>query len=177
MSIDSFFSIHPTGWSHTALSISLGWRTLYYKFKAQQNCTTSSCQAELAALAKGLQQSISLASTCWGILTSSVIFTSTVSKQPWSFLGIENVSVKLWEISLQYWSHHMTDYSRARKTMVWNPEAWGIFQEAKFEVSRCATMRFLSDTAPISLQTDTFDCGLREYLFQSRKEDLEFVCW
>ena len=103
------------------------------------------------------------------------IFTSTVSKQPRCFLGTENVSVKLCELSLQYWSHHMTDYSRARKTIVWNLEAWGFFQEAKFEVSRCATMRFLSDTAPIILQTDTSDYGLREYLFQSRKEDLEFV--
>ena len=60
-SIDSSFSVHPTGRSHTGVTVTLGRGVLYSKSTAQKINTTSSCQAEMVALAKGLQQSIFLA--------------------------------------------------------------------------------------------------------------------
>ena len=61
VSIDSSFAVHPTGRSHTGVTVTLGLGVLYSKSTAQKINTTSSCQAELVALAKGLQQSIFLA--------------------------------------------------------------------------------------------------------------------
>ena len=60
-SIDSSFAVHPTGRSHTGVTVTLGRGVLYSKSTAQKINTTSSCQAEMVALAKGLQQGIFLA--------------------------------------------------------------------------------------------------------------------
>ena len=62
VSIDSSFASHSlTGRSHTGVTLTMGRGSLYSKSTAQKINTTSSCQAELVALAKGLQQSIFLA--------------------------------------------------------------------------------------------------------------------
>ena len=37
----------------------------------------------------------------------------------------------------------------------------------KLQVSKCSTMYFLSDTAPITLHTDASDYGVGGYLFQT----------
>ena len=56
--IDASFAVHPDSKSHMGVCISLGTGCFYSKSTAQRINTTSSCQAELVALAKGLQQSI-----------------------------------------------------------------------------------------------------------------------
>ena len=56
--IDASFAVHSDYKSHTGICISLGVGVYYAKSTAQKINTTSSCQAEMVALAKGLQQSI-----------------------------------------------------------------------------------------------------------------------
>ena len=41
------------------------------------------------------------------------------------------------------------------------------FHEMKLQVSKCSTMHFMSDTAPIILCTDASDYGIGGYLFQT----------
>ena len=60
-SIDSSFNPISSGKSRSGVCISLGRGVLYSKSTMQKINTTSSCQAELVALAKSLQQSIFLA--------------------------------------------------------------------------------------------------------------------
>ena len=60
-SIDSSFNPISSGKSRSGVCISLGRGVLYSKSTMQKINTTSSCQAELVALAKCLQQSIFLA--------------------------------------------------------------------------------------------------------------------
>ena len=56
--VDASFAVHPDMKSHTGLCISLGTGIFYAKSTGQKINTTSSCQAELVAVAKGLQQAI-----------------------------------------------------------------------------------------------------------------------
>ena len=56
-SIDSSFNPISSGKSRSGVKISLGRGVIYSKSTVQKINTTSSCQAELVALAKGLQQS------------------------------------------------------------------------------------------------------------------------
>ena len=60
----------------------------------------------------------------------------------------------------------ISDYSKTRK-IIWNTEATNAFHEVKLQVSKCTTMHFLSDTAPITLHTDASDYGVGGYLFQT----------
>ena len=56
--IDASFAVHSDFKSHTGICISMGIGCLYVKSPDQVINTISSYQAELVALAKGLQQSI-----------------------------------------------------------------------------------------------------------------------
>ena len=46
---------------------------------------------------------------------------------------------------------------------VWTPETTAAFHEMNQQVSKCSTMHFLSDTAPITLHTDASDYGVGGY--------------
>ena len=72
----------------------------------------------------------------------------TVGKQMKSFLGTVN-----------YLRHFVRSHS-----IIVKPTA--AFHEMKLQVSRCSTMHFMSDTAPITLHTDASDYGMGGYLFQ-----------
>jgi Reverse transcriptase (RNA-dependent DNA polymerase) len=56
--IDASFATHPDMKSHSGVCITLGTGAYYSKSTTQKLNTTSSCEAELVALAKGLQQSL-----------------------------------------------------------------------------------------------------------------------
>ena len=56
--IDASFAVHLDFKSHTGICITMGIGCFYAKSTGQKINTTSSSQAELVALAKGLQQSI-----------------------------------------------------------------------------------------------------------------------
>jgi Reverse transcriptase (RNA-dependent DNA polymerase) len=56
--IDASFATHPNMRSHSGVCISLGRGAYYSKSTAQKLNTTSSCEAELVALSKGMQQSL-----------------------------------------------------------------------------------------------------------------------
>ena len=56
--IDASFAVHSDFKSHTGICITMGIGWFYAKSTGQKINTTSSCQAELVALAKGFQQSI-----------------------------------------------------------------------------------------------------------------------
>ena len=60
----------------------------------------------------------------------------------------------------------IANYDRTRK-IVWTPETTAAYEERKLQVSKCTTMHFLSDTAPITLRTDALDYGVGEYSFQT----------
>ena len=93
----------------------------------------------------------------------------TVGKQLKSFLGTVNYFRDFIrnQSSLVKPLHDLiSDYSKTRK-IVWNPEATAAFAEVRLQVSKCTTMHFLSDTAPITLHTDASDYGVGGYLFQT----------
>jgi hypothetical protein len=56
--IDASFATHTNMRSHSGVCIILGTGAYYSKSTAQKLNTTSSCEAELVALSKGLQQSL-----------------------------------------------------------------------------------------------------------------------
>ena len=56
--IDASFAVHSDFKSHTGICITMEIGCFYAKSTGQKNNTTSSCQAEVVAFAKGLQQSI-----------------------------------------------------------------------------------------------------------------------
>ena len=56
--IDASFAVHSDFKSHTGICITMGIGWFYAKSIGQKINRTSSCQAELVALAKGFQQSI-----------------------------------------------------------------------------------------------------------------------
>jgi hypothetical protein len=56
--IDASFGVHPDRKSHTGVCVTLGTGMFFCKSTAQKINTTSSCESELVALAKGLRQSL-----------------------------------------------------------------------------------------------------------------------
>ena len=60
----------------------------------------------------------------------------------------------------------IANYDKTRR-IVWTPETTTAFHEMKLQVSRCSTMHFMSDTAPITLHTDASDYSVGGYLFQT----------
>ena len=57
----------------------------------------------------------------------------------------------------------LTDYNKTRR-VIWTPESTAAFHEMKLTISKCTTMHFMSDTAPITLHKDY---GVGGYLFQT----------
>ena len=93
----------------------------------------------------------------------------TLGKQLKSFLGTVNYFRDFIrnQSSLVKPLHDLiSDYSRTRK-ILWTTESTAAFEEVKLQVSKCTTMHFLSDTAPITLHTDASDYGVGGYLFQT----------
>jgi hypothetical protein len=72
--IDASFGVHPDKKSHTGVLATMGRGAFYTKSTAQKINTTSSCEAELVALAKGLQQSLWARSflTAQGVMTPPI---------------------------------------------------------------------------------------------------------
>ena len=60
----------------------------------------------------------------------------------------------------------LTDYNKTRR-VVWTPESTAAFHEMELAISKCTTMHFMSDIAPITLHTDASDYGVNGYLFQT----------
>ena len=88
---------------------------------------------------------------------------STASKQLKSFLGTANYlrdNVRDYSTISQPLHQLLTDYNKTRR-VVWTPESTAAFQEMTLAISKCTTMHFMSDTAPIMLHTDASDCGVR----------------
>ena len=91
-----------------------------------------------------------------------------VSKQLKSFLGTANYLrdlVRDYSTISQPLHQLLTDYNKTRR-VVWTPESTAAFHETKLAISKCTTMHFMSDIAPITLHTDTSDYGV-VYLFQT----------
>ena len=92
-----------------------------------------------------------------------------MSKQLTSFLGTVNYLrdfVKGYSTLSQPLHQLLTDYNKTRR-VVWTPESTAAFHEMKLAISKCTTMHFISDTAPITLHTDASDYGVGGYLFQT----------
>ena len=86
----------------------------------------------------------------------------TVSKQLKSFLGTANYLrdfVKGYSTLSQPLHQLLTDYNKTRR-VVCTPESTAAFHEMKLAISKCTTMHFMSDTAPITLHTDASDYGV-----------------
>ena len=60
----------------------------------------------------------------------------------------------------------IANYDKTRR-IVWTPVTTAAFHEKKLQVSKCFTMHFMSDTAPITLHTDASDYGVGGYLSQT----------
>ena len=92
-----------------------------------------------------------------------------MSKQLKSFLGTANYLrdfVKGYSTLSQPLHQLLTDYNKTRR-VVWAPESTAAFHEMKLAISKCTTMHFMSDTAPITLHTDASDYGVGGYLLQT----------
>ena len=72
--------------------------------------------------------------------------------------GYSTLSQRLHQLS--------TDYNKTRR-VVWTPESTAAFHEMKLAISKCTTMHFMSDTAPITFHTDGSDYGVGGCLFQT----------
>ena len=93
----------------------------------------------------------------------------TVSKQLKSFLGTANYLIDFVRdySAISHPLHQLlTDYNKTRR-VVWTPESTAAFHEMKLAISKCTTMHFMSDIAPITLHTDASDYGVGGYLFQT----------
>ena len=93
----------------------------------------------------------------------------TVGKQLKSFLGTVNYLrdfVRNHSTIVKPLHDMIAKYDRSRK-LLWTPESVAAYEEMKLQVSKCTTMHFLSDTAPITLHTDASDYGVGGYLFQT----------
>ena len=80
----------------------------------------------------------------------------TVSKQLESFLRTANYLrdfVRDYSTISQPLHQLLTDYNKTCR-VVWTPESTAAFHEMKLAISKCTTMHFMSDTAPITLHTD-----------------------
>ena len=92
-----------------------------------------------------------------------------VAKQLKSFLGLVNYFRDFIrnQSSIVHPLHQLIlNYNKTKK-IIWTPEADACFDLVKTETSKCTTMHFLHDHAPISLQTDASDYGVGGYLFQT----------
>ena len=92
----------------------------------------------------------------------------TVGKQLKSFLGTVNYLrdfVHNHSIIVKPLHDLIANYDKTRR-IVWTPETTAAFHEMKLQVSRCSTIHFMSDTAPITLHTDASDYGVGGYLFR-----------
>ena len=93
----------------------------------------------------------------------------TVNKQLKSFLGTANYLrdfVQSYSTLSQPLHQLLTDYNKTRR-VVWTPESTAAFHEMKLAISKCTTMHFISDTAPITLHTDASDYGVGGCFFQT----------
>ena len=93
----------------------------------------------------------------------------TVSKQLKSFLRTANYLrdfVKGYSTLSQPLHQLLTDYNKTRR-VVWTPESTAAFHEMELAISKCTTIHFMSDIAPITLHTDASDYGVGGYLFQT----------
>ena len=93
----------------------------------------------------------------------------TVSKQLKSFLGTANYLrdfVRDYSTLSQPLHQLLTDYNKTRR-VVWTLESTAAFHDMKLAISKCTTMHFMSDTAPITLHTDASDYSVGGYLFQT----------
>ena len=91
----------------------------------------------------------------------------TVGKQLKSFLGTVNYLrefIRNHSVIAKLSHDLIANYDQTRR-IVWTPEATAAFNEMKLQVSKCSTMHFLVDTAPITLHTDASDYGVGGYLF------------
>ena len=85
-----------------------------------------------------------------------------MGKQLKSFLGTVNYLrdfVRNHSIIIKPLHDLIANYDKTRR-IVWTPETTAAFHEMKLQVSRCSTMHFMSDTAPITLHTDASDYGV-----------------
>ena len=92
-----------------------------------------------------------------------------VRKQLKSFLGTGNylrAFVRNCSTISQPLHYLLTDYNKTRR-VVWTQESTAELNEMKLAISKCTTMHFMSDTAPITLHTDASDYGVGGYLFQT----------
>ena len=93
----------------------------------------------------------------------------TVGKQLKNFLGTVNYLrdfVRNHYITVQPLHDLIANYDKTRR-IVWTTESTAEFHEMKLQVSKCSTMHFMSDTAPITLHTDASDCSVGGDLFQT----------
>ena len=84
-----------------------------------------------------------------------------MGKQLKSFLGTVNYlrdSVRNHSIIVKPLHDLIANYDKTHR-MVRTPETTAAFHEMKWQVSKCSTMHFMSDTAPITLHTDAPDYG------------------
>ena len=91
----------------------------------------------------------------------------TVGKQLKSFLGTVNYLrefLRNHSVIVKPLHDLIANYDKTRR-IVWTPETTAAFNEMKLQVSKCSTMHFLVDTAPITLHTDASDYGVGGYLF------------
>ena len=93
----------------------------------------------------------------------------TVGKQLKSFLGTVNYLrdfVRSHSTIVKPLHDLIGNYDKHRK-IIWTPETISAFTVMKLQVSKCSTMHFMCDTAPITLCTDASDYGIGGYLFQT----------
>ena len=89
----------------------------------------------------------------------------TVGKQLKSFLGTVNYLrdfVRNHSTIVKPLHDLLANYDKSRK-VAWTPESKAAYEEMKVQVSKCTTMHFLSDSAPITLHTDASDYGVGGY--------------
>ena len=92
-----------------------------------------------------------------------------MGKQLKSFLGTVNYLrdfVHNHSIIVKALHDLISNYDKTRR-IVCTLETTAAFHEIKLQVSRCSTMYFMSDTAPITLHTDASDYGVGGYLLQT----------
>ena len=86
--VDASFAVHPDKKSHTGACITLGRGMFFCKSTAQKINTTSSCESELVALAKGLRQ---------GLWSATFLENQGYPRQPVTVLQDNTSTIKLIE--------------------------------------------------------------------------------
>ena len=90
----------------------------------------------------------------------------TVSKQLKSTANYLRDFVRGYSTISQPLHQLLTDYNKTRR-FVWTPESTAAFYEMKLAINKCTAVHFMSDTASMTLHTDTSDYGVGGYLFQT----------